>query len=175
MRVDATQQQVPGSYDGALLLDVLEHLPDDRLALGHVRDQLARDGAVVIFTVPAFQFLWSPWDDMHHHRRRYTVKTASELAEACGLEVLRATYFFSPLFFAAGLVKLVRTATRPLRGGKAVKVEDLKVEDLIEGKTNRLITSALLSVLAVERAFLRHRDLPLGTSVICAARIRSAS
>jgi SAM-dependent methyltransferase len=168
MRIDVTQQQMPGEYDGALLLDVLEHLPDDRLVLQHVRDQLARhrSKATIIFTVPAFQFLWSPWDDMHHHQRRYTLGSATRLAEQCGLQVQRATYFFSPLFLAASVVK----AGRLLASSLKTSPTPTRVEDLVEGQSHPLVTNVMLSVLAIERRWLRRRGLPFGTSIICVAQ-----
>jgi 2-polyprenyl-3-methyl-5-hydroxy-6-metoxy-1,4-benzoquinol methylase len=171
IRIDVTRQQTPGEYDGALVLDVLEHLPDDRVVLAHVHEQLARyrPNPTIVFTVPAFQFLWSPWDDMHHHQRRYTLPEVTRLAEECGLEVVKATYFFAPLFVAAALVKAGRVVARSLTPAKPPATN---ADDLLEGKSHPLLTRAMLSVLSVERKWLRRRALPFGTSIICVARSR---
>ncbi|MEL6183946.1 MAG: methyltransferase domain-containing protein, partial [Myxococcota bacterium] len=58
---DVTQPLEALAHRGVLLLDVIEHLPDDVAALTHVREALG-DGEdrFVLVTVPAFQFLWSP-------------------------------------------------------------------------------------------------------------------
>ncbi len=46
------------SFDLAVCLDVIEHLPDDRGALRELRRVLAPGGALLV-TVPAYQWLWS--------------------------------------------------------------------------------------------------------------------
>jgi len=57
-------------YDGILILDVLEHLDDDRGALSRVA-RLARPGAILVVSVPALLSLYSEFDDVQGHRRRY--------------------------------------------------------------------------------------------------------
>jgi SAM-dependent methyltransferase len=177
VRVDITRRLPPGDYDGVLLLDVLEHLPDDRGVMRAVRALLtrraagaARDAAgpspFVLFTVPAFQQLWSPWDDRERHKRRYTRASARALAADTGFEVVRSTYFFFPLFFAAAAVKAART-TRDLVRGPAGPVA---FESMAETTNNRALNAVMLRVLAAERRLLERRDLPLGTSVLVLAR-----
>ncbi len=168
VRIDITTQALPGEYNGALLLDVLEHLPDDRAVLTRVRDTLVAGASdpMILFTVPAFPFLWSPWDDLNRHRRRYTKRSVVDLATACGLRVVRTTYFFFPLFFAAAAVKGLRT----LRGrGHASSASD-RITELAEARSYPPLNRGMLRLLAIERAWLARRDLPLGTSLVCVAR-----
>jgi SAM-dependent methyltransferase len=170
IRIDIATQELPGSYDGALLLDVLEHLPNDREVLERVGTQLRRERGdkIVIFTVPAFGFLWSPWDELAHHQRRYTLASATELARSAGLEVLRCTCFFFPLFFAASAVKAARAVSRPFR-----KAEESSAGDpgaLIESMSHPALTAGMLKILEAERRWLLGRDLPVGTSILCVAR-----
>ena len=116
-RVDITRGLPPGNHRGVLLLDVLEHLPDDRAVLRAVHAALAgRPDAFVLFTVPAFRQLWSPWDDLEKHKRRYTLGEARALAAETGYTIERASYFFFPLFFAAAAVKGLRVARRAIAG-----------------------------------------------------------
>src|SRR6185436_16240416 len=68
VRADITRHLPPGEYDGVLLLDVLEHLPDPHAVLRAVHALLAPRAAagrapLLLVTLPAFQALWSPWDD----------------------------------------------------------------------------------------------------------------
>jgi SAM-dependent methyltransferase len=182
VRVDITRGFPVDDYHGYLLLDVLEHLPDDvgvlRALHGRMQAALASRahtgaGATIrdflLFTVPAFPGLWSPWDDMEKHRRRYTPASARRLCEAAGFEVLRATCFFLPLFFAAAAVKAVRLAGRTLTGRR---VAPETITDLTEGKTTRGLSRLMLGLLAPERRWLEHGNLPLGTSILVLARPR---
>lgn len=182
VRVDITQGFPVDDYHGYLLLDVLEHLPDDLGAMRalHARMQAAlhrraRTGGggdtrdFVLLTVPAFPGLWSPWDDLEKHKRRYTRATARGMCEDAGFEVLRATCFFSPLFFAAAAVKAVRLARRKLTGGSA---SPETITDLTEGKTTRGLSRLMLGLLAPEKHWLKYGNLPLGTSILVLARPR---
>jgi SAM-dependent methyltransferase len=51
-------------------LDVLEHIEDDREALGHLLRALKPGGKLLVF-VPALQILMSKLDKIHGHLRRY--------------------------------------------------------------------------------------------------------
>jgi SAM-dependent methyltransferase len=182
IRVDVTRGLPLDDYHGYLLLDVLEHLPDDvavmRALHRRMRDSIARlaltDGGsnppdFVLFTVPAFPALWSPWDDLEKHKRRYTPATARQLCEEAGFEVLRATCFFFPLFFAAAAVKAVRLVGRAFRGQAD---SPRAITDLTEGKTTPALSRIVLGLLAPERSWLRYGNLPLGTSILVLARPR---
>jgi SAM-dependent methyltransferase len=58
-------------FDAVLALDVIEHLDDDRTALEHL-GQLARRGSgLVVVSVPAKPELFSEFDQIQGHRRRY--------------------------------------------------------------------------------------------------------
>lgn len=170
IRLDVCRQELPSRYSGVLLLDVLEHLPDDAAALRHARKALAPSEShrLLIFTVPAFSMLWSPWDDLEKHKRRYTLTSARRLAERAGFEVARVTYFFFPLFFAAGAVKGLRRARDLVRPARAPS----GIGELAEAKSHPALNVAMLRILAPEKAWLRERDLPWGTSLICVAHPR---
>jgi SAM-dependent methyltransferase len=62
------------SYDLIALLDVLEHIEDDRSSLRRLGDLLRSEGRLIL-TVPAIPSLWSRHDEIHHHHRRYTLQT----------------------------------------------------------------------------------------------------
>jgi hypothetical protein len=113
--------------------------------------------------------LWSPWDDLEKHKRRYTLVTARQLCEEAGFEVIRATCFFLPLFFAAAAVKAIRFAGRTL-GGRPRQAQ--AITDLTEAKTTPLLSSLVLGLLAPERRWLQRGNLTLGTSILVLARPR---
>jgi SAM-dependent methyltransferase len=169
MRVDITRHLPPGDYDGVLLLDVLEHLPDPHSVMRAVHALVTRSAAprpFVLFTVPAFQMLWSPFDDRERHKRRYTVATARALATETGFTVERATYFFFPLFFAAAGVKALRKAGALVRG----PTRPQEFGDMVETTNHPALNAAMLRLLSAERRWLANRNLPLGTSALVLAR-----
>jgi len=84
----------PGSVAGAGLFDVLEHIPDDAGLLRTVHRLLAPDGRLYL-TVPAYQWLWSPEDELAGHCRRYTLDGLRRVVERAGFQVEFATYFFT--------------------------------------------------------------------------------
>jgi 2-polyprenyl-3-methyl-5-hydroxy-6-metoxy-1,4-benzoquinol methylase len=80
-------------YSLILMLDVLEHLSDPVGALRHAMTLLQPDG-VFVATVPAFMSLWTRHDDLNHHYTRYTKHSFRALANAAGLRIDEARYFF---------------------------------------------------------------------------------
>ena len=79
-------------YDTALLINVLEHLRDDRAAVRKARSELRMDGRLVIF-VPAFELLMSGLDRRLGHYRRYTTESLRQLLEGAGFSVTALRYY----------------------------------------------------------------------------------
>jgi SAM-dependent methyltransferase len=94
------------SFDLAVCLDVIEHLDDDRAALGELRRVLA-PGGVLLVTVPAYQWLWSGHDEINHHHRRYNRATLLAAAADAGWRCEFATYFNSLLLPVAILLRVL--------------------------------------------------------------------
>lgn len=86
----------PGSLNGALLLDVLEHSPAERL-LNEVWQAL-QPGGFLIFSVPALPWLWSKRDEGAGHRCRYTRREVRRLLSQTGFVVDRLYYYLFLLF-----------------------------------------------------------------------------
>jgi SAM-dependent methyltransferase len=86
----------PASFDLAVCLDVIEHIPDDVSALRELRRVVAPGGTLVV-TVPAYQWLWSRHDEINHHCRRYNRAGLLRAARAAGWECERTTHFNSVL------------------------------------------------------------------------------
>ena len=57
-------------FDAVLALDVIEHLDDDRAAVARL-GSLARPGGIVIVSVPALPEMYTEFDGIQGHRRRY--------------------------------------------------------------------------------------------------------
>jgi hypothetical protein len=81
-----------------LLMDVIEHVPDDRAFL---RDLLVR-GLVgpetrVLITVPSYPALFSSHDRFLGHYRRYNRRSLQALFDAVGLRAVDEGHFFGSL------------------------------------------------------------------------------
>jgi len=74
------------TYECVLALDVIEHLYDDRQAVGQLGRLLKRNGRLII-SVPALPELFSEFDDVQGHRRRYTARSLRTCLEGAGLVV----------------------------------------------------------------------------------------
>ena len=91
------------SFDLILLLDVLEHVADDRQLLGTlVRENLTAGGHALI-SVPAWPLLFSSHDVRLHHYRRYTPASARLLIRGAGLEIIRSAGLFHSLILPRAL------------------------------------------------------------------------
>jgi trans-aconitate methyltransferase len=81
-----------------LLMDVLEHIQDDKAFLANM---LARPivgrATQLIVTVPAYQSLFSAHDVFLKHFRRYTNHQLRDRLEQAGLRVIDIGYFFASL------------------------------------------------------------------------------
>ncbi|MGW8379832.1 class I SAM-dependent methyltransferase [Streptomyces sp. ODS28] len=112
-------------HDLMVMLDVLEHIGDERAALDRVRRLLAPHGRFLL-TVPALPVLWSEFDTLSGHFRRYTRASLRAALEGAGLRVLALRYcsvwtvpplFARRLFFRAAASEhssFVQPPPRPL-------------------------------------------------------------
>ncbi|HWN97345.1 MAG TPA: class I SAM-dependent methyltransferase [Methylomirabilota bacterium] len=79
------------SVDVLTALDVIEHVADDHKAMAEFSRVLKPNGVAVI-TVPALQALWSDWDVVLHHFRRYTRRGLLDAVAAGDFEVAHIAY-----------------------------------------------------------------------------------
>ncbi len=63
-------QVLSSGYDVVLALDVVEHVDDDQAAVANLA-RLVRPGGIMIVSVPALPELFSEFDRVQGHRRRY--------------------------------------------------------------------------------------------------------
>jgi hypothetical protein len=108
--------------------------------------------------VPAHQWLWSAADEQLGHHRRYTRSSLrAELTDA-GFEPIVLTHVFSWLVAPVWLQRQVRSP------GQA---------ELGLDKTSPVVDRAAMVLTMIERLVVGRVSLPLGTSVLCAARRES--
>ena len=85
---DLTQPIPDGvaAYDAVLALDVIEHIDDDRSAVGQIAG-LARPEGLVVLSVPALPGLFTRFDEVQGHRRRYVPESLRAAIDGTRLEV----------------------------------------------------------------------------------------
>lgn len=80
------------SVDTIVMVNVLEHILDDRHALDEFFRILKPGGHLLLF-VPAMKFLFSAMDQNLGHYRRYQLKELREKVESPGFNIILSRYF----------------------------------------------------------------------------------
>ncbi len=143
-----------------VLADVIEHLDDESACLRAAWRTLSPNG-VLLVTVPAYEFLWSPADDLAHHKRRYSAASLRRVIEPL-FEIEHLTYFNTFLF---GLVLFGRLVER---------LFDRSGDDMAHIPPEP-VNSMLEAVFSAERGIVPRFKLPFGVSILCVARKRAAA
>ena len=156
-----TSQTLPWeaeSFDLVTALDVIEHIEDDRAVLAEVR-RVLRPGGTLLITVPAYQALWGPQDEISHHKRRYRARQVGERLTGAGLETIKLSYFNTLLFPPIAAVRVLR----PHRPGRELKSDFTLTQP---GRLNDVLARAF----AAEAALVARFNLPFGVSIVAIAR-----
>jgi SAM-dependent methyltransferase len=102
-------------FDAVLALDVIEHLDDDNAALTNLA-RLVRPGGLMIASVPALPELFSEFDRVQGHRRRYQPDHLRAAFDHTGLAIEQLFWWGSwlvPLFRARRLASSTPTGQAP--------------------------------------------------------------
>jgi SAM-dependent methyltransferase len=89
---DYLREASPESYDAAVLVNVLEHIADDAGALLALRRVLRPGGHLLIF-VPALSMLYSRFDRIVGHHRRYHINALLPEIRSAGFDIVSGRYF----------------------------------------------------------------------------------
>lgn len=143
-------------FDLITLLDVLEHTDDDK-TLEEINRILDKNGLLII-NVPAFQWLWSRWDEVLHHRRRYTNQSLEKVLKRHGFKVEKISYMFSFLVIPALVLRFIKSSLS----------KDNYSSDF--NYSNGFINKLMLRIAGLERKVMMFVQIPVGTSLICVAR-----
>jgi SAM-dependent methyltransferase len=157
-KLGALPEDVPlsrESYDAVLMLDVLEHLKYDRASV-EVAASLLKPGGILICTVPAHTWLWTKFDEDHHHFRRYSRRQFRSLFDEPSIRLELLSHLNAILFAPAAMWRILAA----------------KVFERDRARYLRLppFNSVLRSIFAFERLLLGKVPMPLGLSFIAVAR-----
>ncbi|MCM8761095.1 MAG: class I SAM-dependent methyltransferase [Candidatus Omnitrophica bacterium] len=83
-------------FQTVLLLDVLEHIKDPVSFLKSVNFHM-KSGGKVIINLPAFNFMYSRYDRVAGHIKRYTIAGLRKELELAGFKLERAVYWGASL------------------------------------------------------------------------------
>src|SRR5690606_23276529 len=97
LRGDALKFPFPdASFDIVSMLDVLEHLRDDDVAMEEVH-RVLRPGGHFVWSVPAYKKLWSKHDEALQHFRRYEKLELQQLLKRHGFRIRKLSFAMSPM------------------------------------------------------------------------------
>ena len=82
------------TYDTILYLDVLEHIQNDLEEINKAFNSLKSEGNLII-NVPAFQHLYSKFDEDVNHFKRYDKKSITDLIQNLDLSSYQMKYYDS--------------------------------------------------------------------------------
>ena len=139
------------AFDIVGLFDVIEHFDDDQAVLREARRVLKKDGLLVI-TVPALSELWSYFDDIAFHKRRYSTGELTPKA-------------YKSSFPAAFYRIYVHDALLPnetTRTNRKAESDEFKI--------NKTINLLIRLWFECERLISRFIKLPIGTSIIAVSK-----
>ncbi|MBN1477717.1 class I SAM-dependent methyltransferase [Candidatus Sumerlaeota bacterium] len=146
------------SADIVTLLDITEHVPDDRGLIREVA-RILKPGGHALLTVPAHQCLWSDHDRTLWHQRRYSKRSLLRLFEDSPLEVRRCTWAITFTFPPIVVFRLIQ---RMLPRRREPKTHLIPLPGWVNG--------FLKWLLHVEAWLLRRINLPFGVSLVLIAR-----
>lgn len=151
-------------FDALGAFDVIEHIMQDREALLECGNLLSKNGMLFI-TVPARPELWSVYDDISGHKRRYTKSLLIEVLTSAGFRIRSVSYFgffqYIPHLIMKRLI-LFRFGTTPKDMMPVLK----KVVWQPPGIINWLLEQSF----ALDMFLSRFIQLPFGTSLIASAQ-----
>ncbi len=160
-------------FDVILLLDVIEHVADDRAFLDEILGGSLDANGLVVVSVPAWDLLYGKHDLALKHFRRYQPAQCRALLQSAGLEIVHDGGLFHSLLLPRAVQRIGEAARGGLRFGNGTKPANLG-----EWRGGALLSSLVTLVLEADtrlstRLARAGRDVP-GLSYFALCRKGSA-
>jgi len=159
---DSLDRDVPQDIGLFCMFDVLEHIEDDNAFVSALSKKDARDHFYLL-SVPAFQFLYGPHDELLHHYRRYSRDSLTKVLRTNGYEVISGGYYMFFLFPLALASRLMESIKARL-GFKATTVNI--------GRVAAPVNWLFIELLRLEAFLGRFIRFPFGLWIVMLARRR---
>lgn len=140
-------------FDLITSLDVIEHIENDVSALKECYRTL-KVGGIAVFSVPAFNFLWSNRDDRLMHKRRYSRAEFNSKTKEAGFTIIESKYVNLLL-----IIPMLATSTIP----KILGLEPRVKTDI--AYYSPTINKLLYWMNLMEYRILDTANVPIGTSL----------
>ena len=138
-------------FDLIVLLDVLEHIKNDKNQIKKLTTNLSKKGHMLI-TVPAYQFLFSSKDAELKHFRRYNKNMIQKLFGQFSISRLTHYNFF--LFLPIVIIITV------------YKILNIKFIKNVETTPSKFINKLLFNIFIIEKRIINILNFPFGLSIL---------
>lgn len=148
------KQKLPfksGKFSIVTCLDVIEHIENEYEVLLEIKRVLKPDGHLIV-TVPAYQFLFSYWDKLLHHKRRYTARALKSQTDRVHFSTIKISYFNSFLLPTAVVFRFIKSLFKK------------KTSDFVNLPT--LFNNMLYLVTKLEVKIILLKSMPFGLSIV---------
>jgi SAM-dependent methyltransferase len=153
------------SLDAVVLLNVLEHIENDVLALTQV-NRILKPGGVAYIEIPAGPHLFDLYDRCLLHYRRYSRQEAITKARSAGFDVETASHLG---FFVYPAFSLVKKRNQKKTALSDAEMQRIVGEQIRGSRGSRLMTA----VFAVEHWLGKFVSYPCGIRCILVCKKRA--
>jgi SAM-dependent methyltransferase len=167
VQMDARRIPARDVFDVIGAFDVVEHIAEDEAVLASMRDAIAPGGGVVL-AVPQHPFLWSEFDEVSHHERRYKRGELESKLQKAGFDVVFSASYTVALFPAMVASRLLRGRRKPTLSKDSTATSDGS-ELKLPGWLNAFARGVLQTEVTLTLAGLHF---PFGGSRMVVARKR---
>jgi hypothetical protein len=146
-----------------VLLNVLEHIEHDDVAIAQIA-RLLKPGGVAVIEVPAGPKLYDTYDALLKHHRRYAMRGLTRLVEDAGLQVVERSHLGFLAYPAFWVAKKLTRLDHPERSEDRVH----RIAGIIAA--TRRINAIGGAVMACDALLRRAVYLPFGIRCLITCR-----